>query len=43
MVEGHSKIIYFRLSLKEFKEAERIASLASNAGKIPNDRVATLA
>jgi len=32
-----------RLTTEEFKEAERIASLASNAGKIPNDRVATLA
>ena len=43
MVEGHPKIISFRLSLKEFKEAQRIASLVSIAGKIPNDRVATLA
>jgi len=29
--------------LEEFKEAERIASLASSHGKIRNDTVATLA
>ncbi len=43
MVEEESKVISFRLSLDEYTEAERIASLTSNAGKIRNDSVATLA
>ena len=43
MVEDKSKIVSFRLRAEEFKEAERIASLASTHGKIRNDSVATLA
>jgi hypothetical protein len=43
MVEDKSKIVSFRLSAEEFKEAERIASLASTHGKIRNDSVAILA
>ena len=42
-MEDESKVISFRLSPEEFKEAERIAQLASSHGKIRNDSVATLA
>ena len=37
------KQVSFRLSLEEYKEAERIAALASSHGKISNDSVAALA
>jgi hypothetical protein len=43
MVEDESRVVSFRLTAEEFKEAERIASLASSHGKIRNDSVATLA
>jgi hypothetical protein len=34
MVEDESKMVSFRLTAEEFKEAERIASLASTHGTI---------
>jgi len=37
------KQVLFRLTLDEYKEAERIASITSNAGKISSDSVAALA
>ena len=37
------KQVSFRLSPEEYKEAERIASITSQAGKIYNDSVAALA
>ena len=43
MVEDELKIVSFRSTAEEFKEAERIASLASTHGKIRNDSVSTLA
>lgn len=41
--DGSSKIVAFRLSPGEYKEAERIAILVSENGKIRNDSVNTLA
>lgn len=41
--EGGSKLVAFRLSAEEYKEAERIAQMASGHGKIKNDSVNTLA
>jgi hypothetical protein len=38
-----SKVVSFRLNREEYKEAERIASITSHAGKISNDSVAALA
>ncbi len=43
MVEDESKIVSFRFTAEEFKNTERIASLASRHGKIRNDTVTTLA
>ena len=43
MPDEKSQIVSFRLTAEEYKEAERIASITSQAGKISNDSVAALA
>jgi hypothetical protein len=41
--DANSKVIAFRLAPEEYKEAKRIAQMASSHGKIRNDSVNTLA
>ena len=43
VLEEGSRPISFRLSAEEYREAKRIAQMASGHGKIKNDSVSTLA